>query len=107
MINQNVERTRRSVAHKLGPNVIRTSTVVRSLIGYLVNERWTEPHIIDLQCADDGMLLAYESDADTYLRLVCNRDELVRALLSLSHLLNLTPAERNYLLSRVPAQHSA
>lgn len=106
MINQNFERVRRSVAHKLGPDVIRTSTVVRSLIAYLVNERWTKPHIVDLRCADDGMLLAYESDADTYLRLVCNRDELIRAVLTLSYLVDLTPAERNYLLSGVPSQHS-
>ena len=107
MINQNVERMRRSVAHRLGPGVIRTSTVVRSLIAYLVNERWTEPHIVDLRCADDGMLLAYESDANTYLRLLCNRDELIRAVLTLAHLVDLTPAERNYLLSGVPSQHSA
>jgi hypothetical protein len=63
MTNQNIERTRRSVARKLNPQTISTSTLVRSLLGYLLDERWTEPHIIDLRCAEDGMLLAYESDS--------------------------------------------
>jgi hypothetical protein len=106
MINQNIEKTRRSAAHKLAPNEIRTSTVVRSLLGYLVNERWTEPYIVDLRCAEDGMLIAYESDSDTYLRLLCSRDELVRAVLTLAHLVNLTPSERSYLLAGLPSRSS-
>ena len=35
MTNQNIERTRRSVARKLNPETISTSTL-RSLLGYLV-----------------------------------------------------------------------
>ena len=103
MINQNIERTRRSVARKLDPEIISTSTLVRSLLGYLVEERWTEPHIIDLRCAEDGMLLAYESQSHGYLRLLCSRDELIRAILILAHLVNLAPGERTYLLAGVPS----
>ena len=106
MINQNIEKTRRNVAHKLAPNAIRTSTVVRSLLGYLVNERWTEPYIVHLRCAEDGMLMAYESDSNAYLRLLCSRDELVRALLTLAHLVKLTPSERSYLLAGLPSHSS-
>ena len=106
MINQNVERTRRSAARRLAPNTIKTSTVVRSLLAYLVNERWTEPYIVDLRCAEDGMLMAYESDSNAYLRLLCGRDELVRAVLTLAHLANLTPSERSYLLAGLP-RHSS
>ena len=106
MINQNIERTRRSAAHKLASNAIRTTTVVRSLLAYLVNERWTEPYIVDLRCAEDGMLMAYESDSDAYLRLLCRRDELVRAVLTLAHLVNLTPSERSYLLAGLPSHSS-
>jgi hypothetical protein len=105
MINQNIERTRRNAARKLDPHVISTSTLVRSLLGYLVNERWTEPHIIDLRCTEDGMLMAYESQLDGYLRLLCNREELIRAVLVLAHLVNLTPGERSYLLAGVPPSH--
>ena len=75
MINQNVEQTRRSIARKLGPELLTTSTFVRSLLGYLLKEHWTEPHIIDLHCNEEGMLLAYESHLDGYLRLLCSRDE--------------------------------
>jgi hypothetical protein len=102
MTNQNIERTRRSVARKLNPQTISTSTPVRSLLGYLLDERWTEPHIIDLRCAEDGMLLAYESDSHGYLRLLCSRDDLIRAILILAHLVNLMPWERTYLLAGVP-----
>ena len=103
MINQKIDKTRRSAAQKLAPNTIRTSTVVRSLLAYLVNERWTEPYIIDLRCAEDGMLMAYESDSNAYLRLLCSRDELVRAVLTLAQLVNLTTSERNYLLAGLPS----
>lgn len=99
MINQNVEQTRRNVARKLGPEMLTTSTFVRSLLGYLLKEHWTEPHIIDLHCNEEGMLLAYESTLDGYLRLLCSRDELVRAVLVLAHMANLTPGERGYLLA--------
>ena len=103
MINQNIEGTRRSVARKLNPQMISTSTLVRSLLGYLLNERWTEPHIIDLRCAEDGMLLAYESNSHGYLRLLCSRDQLIHAILVLAHLVELTPRERTYLLAGVPS----
>lgn len=106
MINQNIERTRRSVTRKLHPRAISTSTVVRSLLGYLLNERWTEPHIIDLRCAEDGMLLAYESLSHGYLRLLCSRDELIRAILVLAQLVELTPSERSFLLAGVPLSQS-
>ena len=102
MINQNIERTRRNLARKLNPQTISTSTLVRSLLGYLLDEHWTEPHIIDLCCAEDGMLLAYESDSHGYLRLLCSRDDLIRAILILADLVNLMPRERTYLLAGVP-----
>jgi hypothetical protein len=102
MINQNIERTRRSVVRKLNPEAVSTSTIIRSLLAYLLNERWTEPHILDLRCADDGMLLAHESQTRGYFRLICSRDQLIRAVLMLAHVANLTPAERAYLLKRVP-----
>ena len=106
MINQNIERTRRSAANKLAPPAIKTSTVVRSLLAYLVNERWTEPYIVDLRCAEDGMLMACESDSNAYLRLLCSRDELIRAVLTLAQRVNLTPSERSYLLAGVPSHSS-
>ena len=81
MINQNIERTRQGLARKLGPDTINTSTFVRSLLGYLLNELWTDPYIIDLRCAEDGMLMAHESNSETYLRLLCRRDDLIHALL--------------------------
>jgi hypothetical protein len=103
MINQNIEGTRRSVARKLNPQMISTSTLVRSLLGYLLNERWTEPHIIDLRCAGDEMLLAYESNSHGYLRLLCSRNQLIHAILVFAHLVELTPRERTYLLAGVPS----
>jgi hypothetical protein len=102
MINPNAERTRRSAAIKLSPCTFRTTTVVRSLLAYLLNERWTDPHLIDVRCGDDGMLVGFESDSDDYLRLLVRRDDLVRAVLVLTHLAALRPSERTYLLDRVP-----
>jgi hypothetical protein len=103
MINPNAERTRRSVVCKLHPRSFRTTTVVRSLLAYLVSERWTDPYLLDLQCGEDGMLLGFESDSSDYLRLLCRRDDLVRAVLVLTHLAALRPSERTYLLNRVPS----
>ena len=103
MINQ-IERTRRSAAQKLAPCNVRITTVVRSLLGYLLNEqRWASPYIIDLRCGEDGMLLAYESDSGDYLRMLVKREELVQGVLMLAQIVDLTPGERSYLLSRVPS----
>jgi hypothetical protein len=105
MNKENIEITRRSVARKLDPDAFNTSTFVRSLLGYLVNERWTQPYIVDLRCSNDGMLMAYESESGTYLRLLCRRRDLIRAVLALADMVNLTPRERSYLLAGVPSPH--
>jgi hypothetical protein len=102
MINPNAERTRSSLVCKLHPSNFRTTTVVRSLLAYLVNERWTQPYLVDVQCGEDGMLLGYESNSEDYLRLLISRDELVRAVLILAQIADLKPCERTYLLDRVP-----
>ena len=102
MTNQNLETTRRSAARKLHPSVIGTSTFVRSLLGCLLGEVWTDPPILDLRCGSDGMLLAYEPDSTTHLRVLCSRNELIRAVLYLAYSVDLTAAERTYLLLRVP-----
>ena len=104
MNNQNLETTRRRAVQKLHPSVIGTSTFVRSLLGYLLNEVWTDPPILHLRCEADGMLLAYEPDSGAHLRVLCSRDELIRAVLHLACSQDLTPAERTYLLLRVPAR---
>lgn len=100
MTNENAERARRSVARKLDP--ISTSTFVRSLIAYLVGERWTYPYIESLGCAPDGFLYAQESETDGYRRLICRRADLIRTILHLALMAELTPGERSLLLSEVP-----
>lgn len=101
-MNQNVEMARRSAARKLAPETINTSSFVRALLGYLLDERWTYPHIVHLGCHPDGTLLALESDSGTHLRLLCRRKDLIAAILILTDLVELTPGERTYLLSKVP-----
>ena len=102
MTNQNLETTRRSAARKLHPSTITTSTFVSSLLAYLLCEKWTDPYIIDLRCGIGDALVAYESNSNTHLRVLCSRDELIKAVLHLACSQHLTPAERTYLLLRVP-----
>lgn len=107
MTNKNIETTRRSAVRKLHPNIINTSTSVRSLLGYLLRECWTEPFLIGLQCGRDGMLNGWESNNPVCLRLLCSRDHLIHAVLVLAQIAELTPAERTYLLTRVPPKGEA
>lgn len=100
MTNKNVERVRRCVTRKLNP--ISTSTVVRSLVAYLLGEQWTYPYILSLACAPDGALFAWESESDGYRRLICKRRDVIQAILQLANMANLTPRERTVLLSEVP-----
>ena len=102
MINPSAEKTRRSAMRKLHPHNFTTTTVVRSLLAYLVDERWTDPYFIDVKCGEDGVLRAFESCLDDYLRLLISREELVRAVLVLTERARLTPRERSYLLGRIP-----
>jgi hypothetical protein len=102
MTNENVERARRSAARKLDPDVVSTSTIVRALIAHLLHERWTYPYILALACAPDGTLFAWESESDGYRRLLCKRRDVIRAILQLAELVDLTPRERTVLLSEVP-----
>lgn len=107
MNQQSLEITRRSTAAKLHPSNIHTSTFVRSLIAYLVGEIWTEPYIEELICLPRGELLARETDGGSYLRVLCTRQLLVRAVLALSYALDLTPKERSYILQRIPSTRRA
>ena len=100
--SEKTELARRSAARKLAPEAITTSTFVRSLLGYLLDEIWTFPHVHFLACDSDGTLLVWESDSGTYLRVLCSRKQLISAILILADLVNLTPAERAYLLAGVP-----
>jgi hypothetical protein len=100
---EGAENARLRAAAKLHPSEIHTSTFLRSILGYLVYEVWTEPHITKLICQRDGELLACESDNDGFLKVLCTRQSLVRAILTLSHLRELSPRERSYLLERIPA----
>lgn len=102
MNQQGVETARRSAAAKLHPSNIHTSTFVRSLIAYLVGEIWTELHIAELVCLPNGDLLAREHGDTGFLRILCTHRALVRAVVALSHSLELTPKERSYLLQRIP-----
>jgi hypothetical protein len=102
MNQQGVENARRSAAAKLHPSNIHTSTFVQSLIAYLVGDVWTEPHIAELVCLRNGDLLARENGCTAFLRILCTRRALVRAVLALSHMVELTPRERTYLLQRIP-----
>ncbi len=107
MNQQGVEIARRSAAAKLHPSNIHTSTFVQSLIAYLVGEAWTEPHIAELVCLGNGDLLAREDGQTGFLRILCTRRALVRAVLALSHMLEVTPRERSYLLQRIPSPKKA
>jgi len=100
MINENIERARRSAACKLEP--ISTSTVVRSIIAYLLGEQWTYPYIVSLACAQDGLLFAWETESDGYRRLLCRRHDLIKAILQMAEIVELSPRERALLLSEVP-----
>ena len=102
MTNDNVERARRSAARKLNPDAVSTSTTVRALIAHLLQQRWTYPYILALACAPDGTLFAWESESDGFRRLLCSRRDVIRAVLQLAHIVDLTPRERAVLLSEVP-----
>lgn len=102
MNQQSIEIARRSAAAKLHPSNIHTSTFVRSLIGYLVGEIWTQPHIAELVCLRNGELLAREEGYTGFLRILCTRRNFVCAVLALAHTLELSPRERSYLLQRIP-----
>ena len=102
MNQQGIEIARRSAAAKLHPSNIHTSTFVRSLIAYLVEEIWTDPHIAELVCLRNGDLLAREHGESVFLRTLCTRRALVRAVITLSANLELSPRERSYLLQRIP-----
>lgn len=103
---EGAENARLRAAAKLHPSEIHTSTFLRSILGYLVYEVWTEPHITKLVCQTNGELLARESDSDGFLKILCTRKSLVRAILALSQLQGLSPRERSYLLERIPAPQS-
>lgn len=103
MNQQGIETARRSTAAKLHPSNIHTSTFVRSLMAYLVGEVWTEPYIAELVCLPNGDLLARENGDTSFLRVLCTRRALVRAVLALAQTLELSSKERSFLLQRIPS----
>ncbi len=93
----NVERTRRSLVRKV--QRIRISSSVRALLGYLLNEDWSEPKITFLCCGADGMMWVGENGDTNLSRLLCSRRDVIAGILELCYRFNFTPAERTYLLA--------
>jgi len=99
---QSLETTRRSAAAKLHPEVLTTTTFVRSILGYLVGEIWTEPYLSGLACDADGYLYVREDGNPFFGRVLCTRLALIQTILQLTHAVELSPRERTYLLQKIP-----
>jgi hypothetical protein len=102
MNQQSLETTRRNAAAKLHPAVLTTTTFVRSILGYLVGETWTDPYLTALACDADGYLYAQEDGNPFFGRVLCTRLAVIETILQLTHAVELSPRERTYLLQRIP-----
>jgi hypothetical protein len=102
MNREGAENARLRAAAKLHPSEIHTSTFLRSILGYLVHEVWTDPRIYELICHRNGELLARESDSEGFMKVLCTADRWSSQFLVLAHLRGLSPREHRYLLVRIP-----
>lgn len=102
MSQQNLETARRNAAAKLHPSALTTSTFIRSILGYLVDEVWTDPLVTGLAFDPDGDLYVQENGNPFYGRVLCTRSVLISAVLQLSQAAGLSPRERTYLLQKLP-----
>jgi hypothetical protein len=99
----NPEQMRLVLARKLSPDTVYLPTSARLLIDSLVGEPTTLTYYKQISCCRDTTLTVVESDRDTPAPIPASRETLVFYVLALAHVVDLTPAERAYLLSRIPA----
>lgn len=88
-----------TLADKLGPNRIKTSGKFTAILGFILDEEWTDPAITDLVCTSDGMLLAATTDDPLCDDIVGDIEHLVRNLEGVADVAGLTAHEKKTLLS--------
>jgi hypothetical protein len=94
------EQMRLDLARKLSPDTVYLPTSARLLIDYLVSEPTTDVYYKEINCCRDTTLTVVESDHETAAPIPASRETLVFYVLALAHVVDLTPRERSYLLSR-------
>jgi hypothetical protein len=97
-----LEQMRLSLARKLDPNVVYLPSAARLLVDYLIGHPTTDVYYKEVSCCRDTTLTVVESDNDTRAPIPASRESLVLYVLALAHVVKLAPAERAYVLSRIP-----
>jgi len=97
----NLEQMRLILARKLNPDIVYLPASARLLIDYLIGQPTTDVYYKEINCCRDTTLTVVESDHDTPAPIPASRETLVLYVLALAHVVELTPAERAYLLSRI------
>lgn len=92
-----------SIASKLHPTRVRVSGKFTALLGYLLNERWTEPPISSLTITSDGVML--DSSSGFANDVIGDVGDLERNIRGVAEVADLTPAETRWLLDRIPYYH--
>jgi len=87
-----------TLADKLAPTRVRTSGKFTAILGFILDEEWTDPQIVELHCTSDGMLLAATTDDPLCDDIVGDIDHLERNLRGISDVAGLTAAEKKELL---------
>jgi len=88
-----------TLADKLAPTRVRTSGKFTAILGFILDEEWTDPAITELVCTSDGMLLAATTDDPLCDDIIGDIDHLERNLEGIADVAGLTARERKTLLS--------
>lgn len=93
---------RSSVLEKLHPNRIQLSAKFRALLGYLLDERWTNPYIVTLDITSDGFMNVWTSDGQNGIE--GGVGDLDRNIRGVAEVAGLTAEETAWLENQVPAR---
>lgn len=92
---------RNGLIRKLGPPRCRVSPKFTAILGCMLGEVWTDPHLSNLCITSDGFLLGEQAGDVGFNHMLGTLDELERNIVDVCRVAGASQTETGYLLARI------
>jgi hypothetical protein len=90
-----------SVVTKLSPDRLQVSGKFTAILGYILDQRWTDPELTDMCVTSDGLLLGQQEGDIGMNEILGTKEDLGRNLYGVAEAVGLDPLETGELFEAV------
>jgi len=92
-----------TLAEQLAPNKVRVSPKFTAILGFILDQKWTDPAVAELCITSDGVLMARHEDELGMDHILGEKSDLVRNLEGVAQAVGMTRADTQALLDAAAA----